>query len=141
MNNPRALRCGRAALVQHYQEHPSSWPDGIESRANRWYTSHKPYWDAMAKKVKGSHHRPEWIDPLDDPIANAHLHSDGYPEDDVPRRLDVTINRPVTKKPVTKIRDVTEIAEVLAKRGRPKSGKATTGAERMRQLRAKQKAK
>jgi hypothetical protein len=139
-HNPRDLRVYRASMVRKYLAFPATWPDGIDTKYDRWYTDHQAYWDALSKKVDGPLNSPHWIDPLDDPIQHPQLHSDGYPEDDVPRRVDAT------KKPATKIRAVnnaTEISEALAQRqrGRPSTGNAMSSTERSRLRRDKLKDK
>jgi hypothetical protein len=141
MNNPPNIRGSRAAHVQRYLANRAIWPDGIEDTRWPWYTAHKAYWDAMAKKVDD---RGRWLDPLDDPCAYPHLHPVGYPEDGVPRRLEgaKTVTKNETKKPVT-IKHVTELAAAIEEkkrgRGRPKSEKAMTTAERVAKHRAKGK--
>lgn len=116
------VKAGRALLVKKYLAHPQSWPDGIENKANPWYTTNKEYWDALAKRVEGSTvGTMRWLDPADDPFSSG----------------PVTKNKPVTKKVTAN--NVTELVTVLAKRGRPKTGKAMSVAERVRRSRAKPK--
>jgi hypothetical protein len=110
MINPRELRVYRASMVKKYLAVPATWPDGIDTKYDRWYTDHRDYWDALSKKVDGPLNAPHWIDPLDDPIQHPHLHSDGYPEDDVPTRVTKPVNSP---KPVNKPKPVNTSAEAV----------------------------
>jgi hypothetical protein len=105
----KALLANRTALVAAHRAHPGSWPDGIDSKYDRWFVPE--HWNE-----KGEFAGPKgWFDT-------------SHPD---PGIEDVTKNADVTESPAA---DVTE-----SRKGRPKSESALTATERKRRQRERGK--
>ncbi len=67
------LEVARADLVRKYRANPSVWPDGIESKADRWYSEHLDKWtDAYVASLldKPVSSTPVDIPPLVDTLVD-----------------------------------------------------------------------
>ena len=45
------LTMARIDLVRRYHAHPQGWPDGIDTKYERWYTNNQKHWDDLARGV------------------------------------------------------------------------------------------
>jgi hypothetical protein len=70
------LEIARAELVRKYRASSNTWPDGIESKADPWYTFHQDKWfDAYVASLLG---KPS-LDPLGDALRWAKATDIPYP--------------------------------------------------------------
>lgn len=107
-----ALIAARLHLVRLYHAHPQGWPDGIDTKWDRWYTTNKAYWDKLA---------------IEQTVTKTVT--------EIPSTVTKT---PVTKTPgVTKT--PTEVVSRLKQVGRPRKEKTATAADRARAYREKRK--
>ena len=61
------LWADRVRLVRMYLEHPGNWPDGIDTKYERWYSGHEDYWrERVGHWVDG-----RWAGGIDDEAAHA----------------------------------------------------------------------
>jgi hypothetical protein len=59
------LWADRVRLVHMYLEHPSKWPDGLDTNLNRWHSGHEAYWRERAGRLAAG----GWEGGLDDEAA------------------------------------------------------------------------
>ena len=61
------LWADRVRLVRQYLESPGRWPDGIDTKYERWYLGHEDYW----REKSGNLTAKGWEGGLDDDGAYA----------------------------------------------------------------------
>ena len=62
------LWADRVRLVKMYLESPGKWPDGIDTKYNRWFSGHEEYWGEQAGRLDG---RGVWQGGVNDEGAHA----------------------------------------------------------------------
>ena len=61
------LWADRVRMVQRYLERPATWPDGIDTKYERWFQGHEAYWrEKVGHLVDGG-----WEGKIDDEAAYA----------------------------------------------------------------------
>lgn len=60
------LWADRVRLVREYLAHSSKWPDGIDTKYERWYQSREDYWAGLARNLDDG---GAWAGGLDDEAA------------------------------------------------------------------------
>lgn len=133
------LTAARIHLVQLYQAHPQGWPDGIDTKYDRWYSTNKAYWDELARVTKS---RSSVTKTPVTVTESPDIVTESTPET-VTKTPDIVTETTVTETPVTKIPSVTktvkEVVTRLKQVGRPKKDKTVSAAERAKEYRQRRK--
>ena len=61
------LWADRVRMVQRYLAHPSTWPDGIDTKYERWYLGREDYWRERAGRLVDG----RWEGGVSDEVGHA----------------------------------------------------------------------